>query len=164
MTDLPGWLKHGTVWLLLAAGLFLGVQAWMAQRRPPRASSSTAARWRSAAPPTATTTGRAASTAAAWNSWSTPAPPAPRSRRRWPRELGLATVGSVRSQTAGGVGDRHRGRGPTSQLQGGVSAERLRMVALPGLAAPLLGMDVLGRLRWQQGEGVLRMHLHGATR
>jgi aspartyl protease family protein len=45
-------------------------------------------------------------------------------------------------------------------LQGGVRAERLRMVALPGLQAPLLGMDVLGRLRWQQGDGSLQIDLH----
>ena len=38
-------------------------------------------------------------------------------------------------------------------------AERLRMVALPNLASPLLGMDVLGRLRWQQREGALRIDL-----
>jgi aspartyl protease family protein len=47
------------------------------------------------------------------------------------------------------------------QLDGGVQAERLRMTALPGLSAPLLGMDVLGRLRWQQDGGVLRVDLHG---
>jgi len=29
------------------------------------------------------------------------------------------------------------------------------------LSAPLLGMDVLGRLRWQQDGGVLRVDLHG---
>ena len=44
------------------------------------------------------------------------------------------------------------------ELQGGVSAQRLRVVALRALGDnPLLGMDVLGRLRWQQGDGVLRI-------
>ena len=33
----------------------------------------------------------------------------------------------------------------------------LRVVALPGLDAPLLGMDVLGRMRWQQDAGTLRI-------
>ena len=33
------------------------------------------------------------------------------------------------------------------------------MVALPNLASPLLGMDVLGRLRWQQRDGALRIDL-----
>jgi hypothetical protein len=31
---MPPWLKHATVWLILALGLFLGVQAWQAQQRP----------------------------------------------------------------------------------------------------------------------------------
>jgi aspartyl protease family protein len=33
------------------------------------------------------------------------------------------------------------------------------MVALPRLDAPLLGMDVLGRLHWQQRDGALRIDL-----
>ena len=42
------------------------------------------------------------------------------------------------------------------ELEGGVRAERLRAVALPGLSTPLLGMDVLGRLHWRQVDGVLK--------
>jgi aspartyl protease family protein len=46
------------------------------------------------------------------------------------------------------------------ELQGGVSARSLRVVALPGLGDhPLLGMDVLSKLRWQQSEGKLRVEL-----
>jgi aspartyl protease family protein len=48
------------------------------------------------------------------------------------------------------------------ELDGGVRAERLHIVALPQLHAPLLGMDVLGRLAWQQDRGVLRIDLGGA--
>jgi aspartyl protease family protein len=45
-------------------------------------------------------------------------------------------------------------------LEGGVQVQRLRMAALPGLGEhPLLGMDVLGRLHWQQRQGVLRIEL-----
>jgi aspartyl protease family protein len=33
------------------------------------------------------------------------------------------------------------------------------MVALPNLDAPLLGMDVLGRLHWQQRDRSLRIDL-----
>ena len=41
-------------------------------------------------------------------------------------------------------------------LDGGVRVDRLAIVALPGLGErPLLGMDVLGRLHWQQRDGVL---------
>jgi aspartyl protease family protein len=72
-------------------------------------------------------------------------------------KLGLPSRGTVRSSTANGI--------VTGQvvladirLQGGVQAERLRVVALPGLGdRPLLGMDVLGRLRWSQEAGVLRI-------
>ena len=68
----------------------------------------------------------------------------------------------MRSSTAGGSVTGHVVRGDLV-LDGGVRAERLRMVALPRLASPLLGMDVLGRLHWQQRDGVLRIDL-GAGR
>jgi aspartyl protease family protein len=72
--------------------------------------------------------------------------------------LGLVPEGSVRSRTAGGevVGQVMRA---DLELAGGVRAERLRLVALPNLESPLLGMDVLGRLRWQQQDGALRIDL-----
>ena len=73
-------------------------------------------------------------------------------------KLGLASEGAVRSRTAGGevVGQVVRA---DLELAGGVRAERLRLVALPNLESPLLGMDVLGRLRWQQQDGALRIDL-----
>jgi len=80
--------------------------------------------------------------------------------------LGLASEGTVQSSTAGGSVVGHVVRGDLV-LEGGVRAERLRMVALPRLASPLLGMDVLGRLHWQQRDGLLRIDLgsaQGATR
>jgi aspartyl protease family protein len=73
-------------------------------------------------------------------------------------QLGLPKVGRVRTSTAGGVVTANVVVGDVS-LQGGVKAERLRMAALPALDAPLLGMDVLGRLRWQQQQGVLRIEM-----
>ena len=77
--------------------------------------------------------------------------------------LGLASEGRVRSSTAGGevVGQIVRA---DLELDGGVRAERLRMVALPNLQSPLLGMDVLGRLRWQQQNGALRIDLRPAAK
>ena len=78
---------------------------------------------------------------------------------RLARELDLEPIGRVRSSTAGGpvVGAVLRA---DIELEGGVRAERLRVVALPGLVdRPLLGMDVLGRLHWQQREGVMRIDL-----
>ena len=78
------------------------------------------------------------------------------------RELGLESIGSVQSSTAGGVVTGQLVRADVA-LRGGVSAQRLRVVALPGLDdRPLLGMDVLGRLRWQQRDGVLRIERGGA--
>ncbi|MDQ6629283.1 MAG: retroviral-like aspartic protease family protein [Pseudomonadota bacterium] len=78
------------------------------------------------------------------------------------RELGLQSEGTMRSQTAGGpvVGQVFRA---DLLLQGGVRAERLRVVGLPNLDAALLGMDVLGRLPWQQRGGALRIDLRAAT-
>jgi len=41
-----------------------------------------------------------------------------------------------------------------------VQVDRLPVVALPALGEqPLLGMDVLGKLHWQQRDGVLRVEL-----
>jgi aspartyl protease family protein len=46
------------------------------------------------------------------------------------------------------------------RLRGGVHAERLRLTALPDLGErPLLGMDVLGRLRFEQHGGVMTFYL-----
>ena len=162
MNDLPGWVKHGTVWLLLASGLLLGVQAWMADQAATRfVVDGGSVEIRRAADGHYHWPGRIGGHSVDFlvdTGASGTAIPASLAS-----ELGLPTLGSVRSQTAGGlvtgtlvVGDLH--------LNGGVNAERLRMVALPGLAAPLLGMDVLGRLRWQQEDGLLRIDLHGGAR
>jgi aspartyl protease family protein len=78
------------------------------------------------------------------------------------RELKLESQGTVRSSTAGGVVTGQRVRADVA-LRGGVKAERLGITALDGLDddQPLLGMDVLGRLRWQQHDGVLTIDLRG---
>ena len=75
------------------------------------------------------------------------------------RELKLEPIGRMRSSTAGGPVTGEVVRAEVT-LQGGVRAERLRIVALPALSdRPLLGMDVLGRLHWQQRDGVMRIDL-----
>lgn len=68
---------------------------------------------------------------------------------------GLRLEGQVSSQTAGGRVNGWVARADL-QLQGGVSAQRLRVTVLPGLNSPLLGMDVLSRMRFSQQGGVLR--------
>ena len=42
------------------------------------------------------------------------------------------------------------------ELDGGVTAQRLRVTVLPRLDGPLLGMDVLSKMRFSQQGGVLR--------
>ena len=154
--DLPHSLKHVTVWLLLGLLVFLGIQWWQhraEQTRFQQVGDTIEIRrgadghyhWPgringhavdflvdTGATGTAISAGLAA-------------------------ELGLEPVGSVQSNTAGGIVTGQVVRADV-ELQGGVSAQRLRVVALRALGTnPLLGMDVLGRLRWQQRDGVLRI-------
>lgn len=156
--ELPRTFKVVTVWLLVGLALFLGVQWWLHR--------AAQARFTAGADVIEIRRG-------------------PDGHYHWPgrindqdveflvdtgatgtaiptqlaRELGLESLGQVSSSTAGGVvtGDIVRA---DIALRGGVTAQRLRVIALPGLAdRPLLGMDVLGRLHWQQRDGVLRIDL-----
>lgn len=79
-------------------------------------------------------------------------------RTALPDELvrGLPEIGRLRSQTAGGVVDGSLVR-IDLELHGGVTARQLPVAVLPDLGTPLLGMDVLSRLRFSQSEGVLRL-------
>ena len=156
MQDFSRSLKLVTIWLLLGLLVFLGIQAWQHQQDRTRFQANGGTieirrgpdghyHWPGSINGRAVdflidtgATGTAISAALAG-------------------ELGLKPVGSVRSNTAGGI--------VTGQvvvadvaLQGGVSADRLRVVALPGMGErPLLGMDVLGRLQWRQAQGVLHI-------
>lgn len=159
MQDIPGWLKHTTVWLVLGVGLFLGVQAWQQQQQASQFTVSGRTMEIRRSPdghyhwPGRIGTGgsmREIDFLVDTGATGTAIPAA------LARELGLTVVGTMQSNTAGGVvqgqivlADLH--------LDGGVRAERLRVAALPQLAAPLLGMDVLGRLAWSQERGVLRV-------
>ena len=79
------------------------------------------------------------------------------------RKLGLVSLGKVESSTAGGTVTGQVVRADVA-LDGGVRADRLPVVALPALGdRPLLGMDVLGRLHWQQRDGVMRIDLRNAA-
>jgi len=160
MQELPAWLKHTTVWLLLGLMLFLGVQAWQARERQTRFSfDGEVVEIRRSADGHYHWVGRLAGREVEFlvdtGATSTAIP------ARLADELGLATVGFVQSATAGGV---VQGRQVIADLEldGGLRAERLRITALPQLHAPLLGMDVLGRLPLQQAGNVLRVELGGA--
>ena len=160
--DLPRTFKVVTLWLLLGAAVFVGVQWWQHRAQQARFQAGTEAieirrgadghyHWPGRINGRAVdflvdtgATGTALSTALA-------------------RELQLEALGSVQSNTAGGVVTGQLMRADV-QLRGGVSVERLRVVALPGLSDnPLLGMDVLGRLRWSQRDGVLRIEAGGGA-
>ena len=162
MGEIPGWLKHSTVWLLLGLGVALGVQAWQSQQRATRfvlngqnieirRSDDGHYHWKGRI------AGREVEFLIDTGATGTAIPLA------MARELGLAVVGSMQSNTAGGLVNGQVVVGDLV-LDGGVRAERLRMAALPNLSSPLLGMDVLGRLRWQQEEGVLHVKLQGDGR
>jgi aspartyl protease family protein len=160
--ELTHTFKFVTVWLLLGLGLFLGFQWWQRQQQQTQFQADGGVieiqrgadghyHWPGSingreldflVDTGATRTAISATLA---------------------RELGLASTGQVQSNTAGGLVTGQAVRADLA-LRGGVTAQRLRLVALPGLDdRPLLGMDVLGRLRWQQGDGVLRIDLRSAS-
>jgi aspartyl protease family protein len=159
--ELPRSFKVVTAWLLLGVAVFLGVQWWQHRQQQTRfdirgevieirRGADGHYHWPGSINGRAVdflidtgATGTAISAALA-------------------RDLGLESIGAVQSSTAGGVVTGQVVRADVA-LRGGVNAQRLRVVALPGLSdRPLLGMDVLGKLRWQQRDGVLRIDLRGA--
>jgi aspartyl protease family protein len=156
--DLPPTFKAVTLWLLLAVALFLLVEWWQHREQQTRfqidgtqieigRDSDGHYHW------PGRVNGREVDflidTGATATAIST----------ELARELKLESMGRVESSTAAGVVSGHLVRGDVA-LEGGVSADRLRLLVLPGLGdRPLLGMDVLGRLRWTQSDGVLRIDL-----
>jgi len=155
MADFPRTLKHITVWLLLGTGVFLGVQAWQRQQADSRFSSDGGViELRRAADGHFHWPGRVNGVAVEFlvdTGATRTALPEPLARA-----AGLLAEGQVQSATAGGTVTGWVGRGDL-QLQGGVQVDRLPITVLPALGAPLLGMDVLGRLRFSQADGVLRL-------
>ena len=155
--DLPRTLKFATIWLLLGAVVFVGFE-WR-QHEAQKASFSAKGdvieirrsddghyHW------PGTLNGRAVDFLVDTGATGVAIP------AELAKKLGLETEGTVRSSTAGGLVSGQVVRADLA-LDGGVRAERLRMVALPSLDGPLLGMDVLGRLHWQQQDGALRIDL-----
>jgi aspartyl protease family protein len=154
--EMPRTLKVTTVWLLVGLSIFVGVQWWQhsaAQARfqadggtiEIRRTSDGHYHW------PGRINGRVVDFLVDTGATSTAIPSA------LARELGLEPIGTVVSSTAGGMVTGEVVRADVA-LEGGVRIDRQRLVALPGLAErPLLGMDVLGRLRWEQRDGVLRI-------
>jgi aspartyl protease family protein len=156
--DIPRSVKLVTVWLVLGAVVFVGIQWWQhrAQQTRFQVGNGTVEirrgddghyHW------PGRINGRAVDFLIDTGATGTAIPAA------LARELGLVPVGTVRTSTAGGPTDGQLVRADI-ELRGGVRVQRLPIVALPRLGdSPLLGMDVLGRLHWQQRDAILRIEL-----
>ncbi len=158
--ELPGTLKVVTVWLLIGAAVFLGFQWWERESRKSAFSADgDRVEIRRAADGhyhwPGHINGKAVDFLVDTGATGVAIPTA------LARELGLDAEGSSDAMTAGGAVRGEIVRADLS-LQGGVRATRQRMVALPALESPLLGMAVLGRLPWQQRDGVLVVELKRA--
>ncbi|MGQ3053936.1 MAG: retropepsin-like aspartic protease family protein [Roseateles sp.] len=144
-----------TIWLLVGLGIFLGIKAWERQRE--------ASRFQLAGEAIVLT--RAGDGHFHWpgrvngievdflvdtGATATALPQGLAER------AGLKPLGAVRAQTAAGATRGFVARADVV-LEGGVRADRLMVTVLPDLAAPLLGMDVLGRLHFSQKPGELRI-------
>lgn len=153
--ELPHTFKLMTIWLVIGLLIFLGFKAWERERE--------ASRFKLAGEVVVLTRandghfhwpGRVGDVEVDFlvdtGATSTALPQALAER------AGLKPLGTVRTQTAGGMA-----RGFVAQadiaLEGGVRADRLKVAVLPDLGAPLLGMDVLGRLHFSQKPGELRI-------
>ena len=153
--DLPHTLKLMTVWLLVGLLIFLGFKYWERERE--------ASRFRLAGEVIVLT--RADDGHFHWpgrvgdievdflvdTGATSTALPQPLAER-----AGLKPLGAVQTHTAGGAARGFLARADIA-LEGGVRADKLGVMVLPNLNAPLLGMDVLGRLHFSQKPGELRI-------
>jgi len=156
--DLPRSLKLVTIWLLVGAAVFVAIQWWQHQTQQTRFQVSSGTleirrsddghyHW------PGRINGRQVDFLIDTGATGTAIPAS------LAGDLKLESLGTVRSNTAGGIVTGQIVRADI-ELQGGVKVERLQVVALPKLGdSPLLGMDVLGKLHWQQRDGVLRIEL-----
>ncbi|HEX6704324.1 MAG TPA: TIGR02281 family clan AA aspartic protease [Albitalea sp.] len=159
--DPPHTLKIVTGWLLVGLAVFLGIQWWLREQQQARfhAEGGTIEIRRAADGHyhwAGTINGRAVDFLVDTGASGTAIPAS------LARELGLPLDGDIESSTANGIVRGHATRADVA-LQGGVRVERMRLVALPALDAPLLGMNVLGRLHWRQRDGVLTIDMGSAS-
>lgn len=162
MSELPRTLKLATVWLLIGLTLFLGVSWWQAQQRQSRVTLDGGAieirrsadghyHWRGRVG------GREVDFLVDTGATATALP------QRLAEQLQLEPESRVRSSTAGGVVQGYIAR-VDIELEGGVHARRLPVTVLPSLERPLLGMDILSKMRFSQQSGVLRIEPATGTR
>lgn len=153
--ELPHTLKLVTIWLLVTLVVFLGIKAWERHRESSRFQLAGQTIVLTRSPdghfhwP-----GRVGSIEVDFlvdtGATVTALP------QRLAEQAGLTPLGAVRTQTAAGTTRGFVARADIA-LDGGVRADRLPVTVLPDLAAPLLGMDVLGRLHFSQKPGELRI-------
>ena len=155
MSEFPRTLKHVTLWLLLGTGLFLALQAWQAQQRRSQFSAEGGViELRRGSDGHFHWPGRVNGLALEFlvDTGAT--------RSALPQALalaaGLVPEGRVQSSTAGGTVQGWTARADL-QLEGGVRFDRLPITVLPALGSPLLGMDVLSQLQFNQQAGVLKL-------
>lgn len=155
MSDLSPTLKHLIVWLLVGTGVFLGVQAFLAERQRARFTADGGViELRRSADGHFHWPGQLNGVAVEFlvDTGAT--------RSAVPQALaeraGLVSEGLTQAGTAGGTVQGWVARGDL-ELRGGVRVDRLVLTVLPALGAPLLGMDVLSKLRFSQQDGVLRL-------
>lgn len=155
--EFPRGLRLTIVWLLIGTAIFLAVQALQSKAERARFSfdSSAGAIELRRAPDghfhwPGQINGVAVDFLVDTGATSTAIPSALAER------IGLAALGRLESSTAGGVVNGSWTRADLV-LRGGPQVERLRVAVLPRLEAPLLGMDVLSKMRFTQHDGVLRL-------
>ncbi len=154
--EMPRTLKVATVWLLVGLTLFLAVQWWQREAAAARFATDGSTIELRRGPDghyhwPGRINGRRVDFLVDTGATGIALP------AELARELGLEPLGELQSSTANGLATGQLVR-IDLELDGGVRAQNLRAVALPALdGRPLLGMSVLGRLRWTQQDGVLRI-------
>ncbi len=155
MNELPRHLKILTVWLLLGTAIFLAAQALLRNRNQPQILLGDGQ----------VTLLRAADGHYHWPGSVNGQPvdflidtgatvtTLPASLAR---SLNLPVGRQVQTQTAAGEATGHLSQ-ISLRLDGGPELQRLPVTVMDGLTAPLLGMDVLGRLHMEQARGQMRL-------
>lgn len=154
MNEVSRPFKLVTLWLVIGVAVFLAVEWWQAEQQRSRFSSQGGVVELRRAPDghfhwPGRVNGIAVDFLVDTGATSTALP------QSLADEARLVVEGSVTSSTAGGVVRGGLARADI-ELQGGISADRLRVTVLPALEAPLLGMDVLSKMHFSQRGGVLR--------
>lgn len=160
MTELPRTLKIATVWLLIGLALFAGIKVWQGRAGAMRFHAEGGTVELRRAPDghyhwPGALNGVPVDFLVDTGATSTALPLA------LAEQAGLQALYAVQSSTAGGTASGHVARAEL-RLDGGVHVRGLQVTVLPELKSPLLGMDVLSRMRFTQADGVLRFETPNA--